>query len=427
MSVKVTCKEKKEHMKPRQYGQLLIVLVLFVAACSNESSAVSVRSTSTRTKQATPTSTQVVHVAQQPLPKGLLNSAYPVMDWVFNITCGQAVNSYNNGQMKGAIAYDSAAWLYPSDGHLVEGTQDCDRAALLGQARNQGLPTLITVGVDSSWPEQELAQYIDQAASQPQVPCSAQATTYICNIVNWAVDGGYTGVIIDFELVNGKYPNIRTKFATFMQELQDALHQKGLLCGIALIHKISDRPEEDPSFKGNFFEDWRLLSRLDFLVVMTVDLDLSLGKPGPLVSIDWVEKQLDYLWQTIPQALSKTIFEFPLYGRSWQQDAQGKWHPLADETCPQVNAEKDAHPSSSQVNTDATTPELAWTDESGSHHELWYNTASSLVAIMTQLQEKARGLLNNPDYRLPTSFWYRGAECSDFFGQGNALEAFYHK
>src|SRR5205085_1756326 len=294
MSVKVTCKEKKEHMKPRQYGQLLVVIVLFVAACSNESSAVSVRRTSTPTRHAPPTSTQIVHIAQQPLPKGLLNSAYPVMDWVFNITCGRAVNSYNKGQMKGAIAYDSAAWLFPSDGHLVEGTQDCDRAALLDQARNQGLPTLMTVGVDSSWPEQ------------------------------------------------------------------------------------------DPSFKGNFFEDWRLLSRLDFLVVMTVDLDLSLGKPGPLVSIDWVEKQLDYLWQTIPQALSKTIFEFPLYGRSWQQDAQGKWHPLADETCPQVNAEKDAHPSSSQVNTDATTPELAWTDESGSHHELWYNTASSLVAIMTQ-------------------------------------------
>src|SRR5207245_2842866 len=77
MSGKVTCKEKKDHMKPRQYGQLLIVLVLFVAACSNESSAVSVRRTSTPTRQATPTSTQVVHVAQQPLPKGLLNSAYP--------------------------------------------------------------------------------------------------------------------------------------------------------------------------------------------------------------------------------------------------------------------------------------------------------------------------------------------------------------
>src|SRR5207237_2087233 len=164
------------------------------------------RSTSTPTKQATPTSTQVVHVAQQPLPKGLLNSAYPVMDWVFNITCGQAVNSYNNGQMKGAIAYDSAAWLYPSDGHLVEGTQECDRAALLGQARNQGLPTLMTVGVDSSWPEQELAQYIDQAASQPQVPCSAQATTSLCKIVNSAIDGGDSGVSVGFDLLTGNDP-----------------------------------------------------------------------------------------------------------------------------------------------------------------------------------------------------------------------------
>src|SRR5215469_9179619 len=321
-------------MKPRQSGQLLIVCVLLLlAACSNEGSAVSSRRTPIPTRQATPTSTQVVRVEQHSLPKGLLNSAYPVMDWVFNITCGQAVNSYNNGQMKGAIAYDSAAWLYPSDGHLVEGTQDCDKAALLDRARNQGLPTLITVGVDSRWPEQELAQYIDQAASQPQVPCSAQATTSICKIVNWAIDGGYAGVIIDFELVNGKYPHIRTKFATFMQELQDALHQKGLLCGIALIHKVGERPEEDPSFRGNSFEDWRLLSGVYLFVVMTVDLDLSLGIPGPLVSIDWVEKQLDYLWQTIPQALSKTIFEFPLYGRSWQQDTQEKWQPVADETC----------------------------------------------------------------------------------------------
>src|SRR5437660_12817280 len=109
MSVKVTCKEKKEHMKPRQYGQLLIVLLLLVAACSNESSAVSVRRTSTPTRQATPTSTQVVHVAQQPLAKGVLNSAYPVMDWAFNIPCGQAVSSYHNGQWKGAIASSSAA------------------------------------------------------------------------------------------------------------------------------------------------------------------------------------------------------------------------------------------------------------------------------------------------------------------------------
>jgi spore germination protein YaaH len=110
----------------------------------------------------------------------------------------------------------------------------------------------------------------------------------------------YGQLLVVFVLFVVKYPTIRVKFATFMRELQNALHHKGLLCGIALIHKISDRPEEDPSYKGNFFEDWRLLSRLDFLVVMTVDLDLSVGKPGPLVSSDWVEKQLDYVWQTLP-------------------------------------------------------------------------------------------------------------------------------
>jgi hypothetical protein len=347
------------------------------------------------------------------------------MDWVFNITCGQAANSYSSSQMNAAIAYDSAAWLYPSDGHLVEGWQDCNRAALISQARNQGLPALLTVGVDSSWSSQDLAQYIDQAASQPQVPCTAQAPTYICTIVNWAVNGGYTGAIIDFESVRGNYPDIRMKFATYMQELQHALHQKGLMCGIALIHKVSDRPGEDPSFSGNSFEDWKLLSETDFLVDMVLDLDLSLGKSGPLLSIPWADKNLDYLWQTIPQALSKTIFEFPLYGREWQQGANGKWHPINDETCQQVSVQKATQSLSSNVSTDPTTPEIAWNDQSGNRHEVWYDTASSLVAIMAQLQEKARGLLNDSHYKLPTSFWYRGAECAGFFGPGNALEKFY--
>lgn len=413
-------------MKYRQFGQLLSTLMLvLLAACSNGPNGVS-SPTPTPLRPSTPTPKRVLSIVQQPLPKGLLNPAYPVMDWVFNITCGQAVNSYNGSQMRTAIAYDSSAWLYPSDGHLVEGWQDCDTAALIRQANQQGLPTLLTVGVDSHWSDLDLARYIDQAASQPQVPCTAQATTYICNIVNWAMAGGYTGVIVDFESVKGDYPNIRLKFAKFLQKLQDALHQKGLLCGITLIHKVSDRPQEDSSFAGNSFEDWRLLSNMDFLVDMVLDFDLSLGKPGPLTSIPWVAKQLDYLWQTVPQALSKTIFEFPLYGREWQQDAGGKWHPIGDETCQQVRVQETTHSLLSPGRTDPTTPEIAWIDESGNHHEVWYNTASSLVAVMGRLQEKARGLLHNPHYKLPASFWYRGAECAGFFGLGNALEAFYN-
>jgi hypothetical protein len=406
-------------MKRYQCGQLLtVIILLLLEACSNETTTVSL--------PATPTPSQTVPLVQQSLPRGLLNPEYPVMDWVFNVTCGQAVDSYHSSQMNATIAYDSDAWLYPSDGHLVEGWQDCNKTALIRQARKKSLPTLLTVGVDGYWSEQVLAQYIDQAASQPQGPCTAQATTSICNIVNWAVAGGYTGVIIDFESVKRDYPNIRMKFATFMQELQGALHRKGMLCGITLIHKVSDMPEEDASFAGNSFEDWKLLSRMDFLVDMVLDFDLSLGKPGPLTSIHWVEKQLAYLWQTIPQALSKTIFEFPLYGREWQQAANGKWHPVAEETCQQVSTQKAVRSPLSEVSSDPTTPEIAWNDESGNHHEVWYNTASSLVAIMTQLQVKARALLNDPHYRLPTSFWYRGAECSDFFGPGNALEAFYN-
>lgn len=415
----------KYQRDPGLVTAILIVMLLALAGCGNGTNAFVLPSSQSDSASSGGAAAPVLQ--QQTLPKGLFNANYPVIDWVFNRTCSLAVNSYNSSSMDTTLAYDSAAWVYPDDGHLVEGTQDCDKDALLQEARNAGLPTLLTVGIDGSWSTQDAAQYIDRASSQQSVPCTAGATTYICNIVNWAVSGGYTGVVIDFELVQWNYPGIRTKFGTVMQKLQDALHQKGLLCGIALIPKVSDNAAEDPLYKLDNFEDWKLLSGLDFLIDMVLNVDLQAGKPGPITSVPWVEKQIDYIWQTIPQAMSKFIFEFPLYGREWQKDASGNWSIVNDETtCQQVSEQKASQSLLSDVSQDPTAPEIAWNDSNGNRHEEWYSTASSLVAIMTQVQEKVRGLLQEPDYKLPTSFWYRGAECGNFFGAGNALEAFYN-
>jgi spore germination protein YaaH len=415
-------------MKYRQsISCVMLCLLVFLASCASEAGPTTPKLASTPSLSP---STPIAHATppvQENLPNGLLNPAYPVMDWVFNITCGQAVTSYNRSSMRSTIAYDSAAWLFPDDGHLVEGTQNCAKDALLAQARNQHLPTLLTVGIDASWPVQTVAAYIDQAASQPVVPCTIPAPTLICSIVNWAMSGGYMGVIIDFELVQQDYPGIATKFGTFMQKLQAALHARGLLCGVTLIPKLSDNPDNDPFSHIDRFEDWKLLSHTDFLVDMVLDFDNALKTPGPITSIGWMEKQLDYLWQTIPQALSKTIFEFPLYGREWQQAANGSWQSLQDESCQQVDAQKASQSLLINTSPDSDTPEIAWNDQQGRRHEVWYNTPSSLMAVITYAQEKAQALLNNPHYKLPTSFWYRGAECPGFFGQGNALETFYNQ
>ena len=79
----------------------------------------------------------------------------------------------------------------------------------------------------------------------------------------------------------------------------------------------------------------------------------------------------------------------------------------------------------SGVSTDPTAPEIAWNDQNGNRHEVWYSTASSLVAIMTQIQGTVRTLLKDSHYKLPTSFWYRGSECANFFGTANALQEFH--
>jgi spore germination protein YaaH len=409
----------------------LLLLLLVVSACGADPGIVSTQSTPgqsvTVMQPTTVASTNTPAITQQHFPKGLLNPSYPVMDWVFNQTCSQAVTSYQRYPMNAALAYDSAAWLIPSDGHLVPGYQDCDNNALIQQARAKGLPTLLTVGIDQSWSLQSVAQYIDQASSQPAESCNASSTTDICAIVNWAASGDYSGVIIDIELVKDDYPGIQAKFALFMQKLQQALHEKGMLCGTTLIPKISDNPADDPFHNIDGFQNWHLLGSIDFLVDMELDFDTELNVPGPITSISWVGKQLNYLWQTMPQALSKTIFEFPLYSREWQQDNSGAWHRLNDETCAWANNQKASQTLLSNVTNDPNTPEIAWNDANGNRHEVWYNTPRSLLAVMTYLQQQAQILLQDTSYRLPTSFWYRGAECPGFFGPGNVLAHFYNQ
>ncbi|HLL79423.1 MAG TPA: hypothetical protein VKT25_07990, partial [Ktedonobacteraceae bacterium] len=173
------------------------------------------------------------------------------------------------------------------------------------------------------------------------------------------------------------------------------------------------------------FQNLSLLGDTDFLIDMALDYDVELNTPGPLTSVNWIEKSIDYLWQKIPQALSKTIFEFPLYGREWRQSVDGQWQHLGEDTCAQVTQQRASQSLLSNVASDPLTPEIAWNDASGSRHELWYNTPESLTGVMAQAQTQVRGLLHDPHYRLPTSFWYRGAECPGFYGQDSALEAFY--
>src|ERR1700687_4200763 len=112
---------------PRLVYVLLAILLL--TACNNGSAYNTVPNSPTPIKQTaeklTPTPT-AVPVVQQSLPKGLLKPGYPVLDWVFSISCSQAINSFDNSSMNATLAYDSAAWLYPSDGHLVTGGQGCD-------------------------------------------------------------------------------------------------------------------------------------------------------------------------------------------------------------------------------------------------------------------------------------------------------------
>src|SRR5438046_8826721 len=127
-------------MKHRIGQVFALFIVLLLTACTNGNNTGQILVRLTPSSGATPTPVQ-----QLALPKRLLNPKYPVMDWVFNQTCGRAATSYDSSQMNTTIAYDSAAWLYPSDGHLVQGFQDCEKDALLLQNVNEVILTRLNV------------------------------------------------------------------------------------------------------------------------------------------------------------------------------------------------------------------------------------------------------------------------------------------
>src|SRR5260370_23588977 len=88
-------------MKYRQIPQLFAaIILLLLAGCSNQTSPFLVASTPSPS-----TSSTVAPVVQQPLPKGLLNAKYPVMDWVFNQTCGFAFVDIQARAGKAAFAH----------------------------------------------------------------------------------------------------------------------------------------------------------------------------------------------------------------------------------------------------------------------------------------------------------------------------------
>ncbi len=113
------------------------------------------------------------------------------------------------------------------------------------------------------------------------------------------------GVHLDFEGVEASY---RIPFLTFLESLRASLHERGLLLTIAIPAKHTEWAAPGYDFAG--------IGRFcDSITLMTYDEHYSGGSPGPIASLPWMTKVLDYALRYIPR--EKILLGVPVYGYDW--------------------------------------------------------------------------------------------------------------
>lgn len=347
---------------------------------------------------------------QQAQPMRLLSGKVASLSWILGRDCRQGLQTYT--QTADTIpdaALVGTGWLDPTTGQLINGSSNTCQPGSLSMdnvvqfVHSKGGMAYLTItmqtdGAADAWTPYQQAAYIDKAIS---------TKSYIDAIVNEVMRANYDGVIMDLEGADRTYPSIQQLFATYNQQVWNALKPLHKLYGIALIHKISDH---DDYYNLNGFEDWRLLGHAaDFLVVMA--LDQSYFTPGPTVSVPWLKQLLAYTLQTMPQMLPYIIWEFPLYGARWHvsggswvydgliayQDARTLYSQLATT---QIDA------GASDLN-DTTSAHFVYTDAARVKHAVWYHTAQNLYGIITNFRQILEQQPQFAGSHLQIAVWYR--------------------
>ena len=118
----------------------------------------------------------------------------------------------------------------------------------------------------------------------------------------------YDGVQIDFELVPARD---RKHFLTFLADLRYMLGQAKwfTVCVPARFNRLSE----------DVYPYADIANYSDSVFVMAYDEHWSSSAPGPIASVDWCKKVLEYAQKSIPT--KKLIMGIPFYGRFWAEQA----------------------------------------------------------------------------------------------------------
>jgi spore germination protein YaaH len=126
----------------------------------------------------------------------------------------------------------------------------------------------------------------------------------------------FSGVNIDLE---GIPAYGRQSYTDFLRELGAVLREKNKLLTVAIPAKTYDNAKDH--WSGAY--DYKAIGKLaDYVVIMSYDEHWFGGAPGPVASLPWVTKVIEYGVNTIPR--SKILMGIGCYGYDWPASGQGK-------------------------------------------------------------------------------------------------------
>jgi spore germination protein YaaH len=124
------------------------------------------------------------------------------------------------------------------------------------------------------------------------------------------VSSDFDGVQIDFEAVSRDDAEV---FLAFLKELKSRLPAG---------KKLSIAVPARTRLIADAYDYTRIAPIVDRLIVMAYDEHWSTSAPGPVASLPWCSRIVDYAKSAV--AIDKVVMGLPLYGRAWQDKRLAK-------------------------------------------------------------------------------------------------------
>jgi spore germination protein len=153
-------------------------------------------------------------------------------------------------------------------------------------------------------------------------------------------------------------------------ELSAKLKPKGYQITIDVPAKTVDNPANGWSGAFDYSE---LAKYSDTLMLMTYDEHESHGAPGPIASVGFVEKCLQYATSVVPK--EKLMLGIPFYGYDWADKGRCKclWYSKNSQFIQDKKIK-------TRWDSDSKCPWYCYKDERGQKRTAWYENARSTEA-----------------------------------------------